>query len=163
VPFATEESAAALVVALALVAVARFWRALLTATRAAMGPRPEWTYAAALKLEVQVVTVAPWLWLFTWVLIELSMAFSASASMLLLVTYFAATAVGCVAAGRARRAPRVRQLGLGLALVSAATAVYGASTYFDFAARIVAYLVTSAFLLGIAYWYRRPGATPAAA
>lgn len=163
VPFATEESAAALVVALALVAVARYWRSLLTATRAAMGPRPEWTYAATLKLEVQAVTVAPWLWMFTWVLIELSMAFSASASMLLLVTYFAATAVGCVAAGRARRAPRVRQLGLGLALVSAATAVYGASTYFDFAARIAAYLVTSAFLLGIAYWYRRPGATPAAA
>jgi hypothetical protein len=162
-PFATEPSAAALVVAVALVIVARFWRALLNATRTAMGGRPQWTYASALKVQVKAVTVAPWLWVFVWVLIELSMAFSASASMLLLVTYFAATAVGCVAAGRAKRAPRVRHVGLGLALVSAATAVYGASTYFDFAARIAAYLVTSAFLLGIAYWYRRPGATPAAA
>jgi len=159
-PFATEPSAAALVVAVALVIVARFWRALLNATRTAMGGRPQWTYASALKVQVKAVTVAPWLWVFVWVLIELSMAFSASASMLLLVTYFAATAVGCVAAGRAKRAPRVRHVGLGLALVSAATAVYGASTYFDFAARIAAYLVTSAFLLGIAYWYRRPGATP---
>jgi hypothetical protein len=41
--------------------------------------------------------------------------------------------------------------------------VYGANTYFDFGARIAAYLVTSAFLLGIAYWYRRPGVAPTAA
>jgi hypothetical protein len=64
----------------------------------------------------------------------------------------------CVAVGRARRAARVRQVGLVLALGAASTAFYGASSYFDFGARILAYLVTSAFLLGIAYWYRRPGA-----
>ena len=100
------------------------------------------------------------MWVFVWWLIELVTAFSASASTLLLVTYFAATAVGCVATGRARRSSRLRQIGLGLALLSAGTALYGAHEYFDFGARIAAYLVTSAFLLGIAYWYRRPGAEP---
>lgn len=100
---------------------------------------------------------APWVWMFFWVLIELSMAYSASTSTLLLVTYFATTAVASVAAGRMRNAPRVRQIGLALAVVAAGTAVYGASTYFDSGTRILAYLVTSAFLLGIAFWYRRPG------
>jgi hypothetical protein len=162
-PFATEPSATAFIVAIGLVVVARFWRALRVATRTSIGTRPEWSYAAAIKLLVRVLTLAPWLWVFIWVLVELSMAYSPSTSTLLLVTYFAATAVACVAAGRARRAARLRQAGLALGLVAAGTAVYGASTYFDFAARIVAYLVTSAFLLGIAYWYRRPGASPAAA
>lgn len=162
-PFRTEPSATALIVAVAIVAIARFWRAIRVATRTSMGERPEWTYAASLKLLVRVLTLAPWLWTFLWVLIELAMAFSPSTSTLLLVTYFAATAVACVAAGRARHAPRLRQTGLALGLVAAGTAVYGANTYFDFAARIAAYLVTSAFLLGIAYWYRRPGASPAAA
>jgi hypothetical protein len=162
-PFRTEPSATALVVAVGLVAVARFWSAIRVATRTSMGERPEWTYAASLKRLVGALTLAPWLWMFLWVLVELAMAFSPSTSTLLLVTYFAATAVACVAAGRARHAPRLRQAGLALGLVAAGTAVYGASTYFDFAARIAAYLVTSAFLLGIAYWYRRPGASPAAA
>ena len=163
VPFTTEPSVTALIVGIGLVIVARFWRALRVATRTSTGARPEWSYAGAIKLLVRVLTLAPWLWVFLWVLVELAMAYSPSTSTLLLVTYFAATAVGCVAVGRARRAARLRQAGLALGLVAAGTAVYGASTYFDFAARIAAYLVTSAFLLGIAYWYRRPGASPAAA
>jgi hypothetical protein len=162
-PFSTEPSATALIVAAGFVAVARFWRALRISTRTSTGERPEWSYAGAIKFLIRVVTLAPWLWVFVWVLVELAMAYSPSTSTLLLVTYFAATAVACVAAGRARRAARLRQAGLALGLVAAGTAVYGASTYFDFAARIVAYLVTSAFLLGIAYWYRRPGASPATA
>jgi hypothetical protein len=161
--FATEPSATALIVAAGFVAAARFWRALRVATRTSTGERPEWSYAGAIKFLIRVVTLAPWLWVFVWVLVELAMAYSPTTSTLLLVTYFAATAVACVAAGRARRAARLRQAGLALGLVAAGTAVYGASTYFDFAARIVAYLVTSAFLLGIAYWYRRPGASPATA
>lgn len=109
------------------------------------------------KVEVRGVTVAPWVWAFIWVMFELAMAYSASTATLLLVTYFAATAVACVAAGRARRSARLRQTGLALALVAAGTACFGATSYFGLGTRIVAYLVTSAFLLGIAYWYRRPG------
>lgn len=161
-PFQTEPSTTALIVLAGLVVVARFWRAIRVATRTSMGERPEWTYAGSLKLIVRALTLAPWLWAFVWALVELAMAYSPSTSTLLLVTYFAATAVACVAAGRARHAARLRQTGLALGLVAAATAVYGANTYFDFAARIAAYLVTSAFLLGIAYWYRRPGPSPVA-
>jgi hypothetical protein len=160
-PFMTEPSMTALMVVIGLVIVGRFWRRIRAATRASIGEQPEWTYAGSLKRLVRLVTLAPWVWAFVWVMVELSMAVSPSTSMLLLVTYFAATAVACVAAGRARRAAKVRQTGLALGLVAAGTAVYGANTYFDFAARIAAYLVTSAFLLGIAYWYRRPGASPA--
>jgi hypothetical protein len=123
-----------------------------------MGERPEWSYAANAKLLVRGAAIVPWVWAFIWVMIELSMAYSASTSTLLLVTYFAATAVGCVGVGRARNSARLRQVGLALALVATATAFYGATTYFDIAARILAYLVTSAFLLGIAYWYRQTAA-----
>jgi hypothetical protein len=157
-PFMTEPSASALVITIALIVLARFWFGLRAATRQAMGDRPERTYVESMRLLLRAAALAPWVWAFLWVLVELSMAFSPSTSTLLLVVYFAGAAVGCVAAGRARRSAWLRQAGLGLALGSAATAVYGAGTYFDFGARIAAYLVTSAFLLGIAYWYRRPGA-----
>ncbi len=156
-PFSTEASLSALLVAVALVVVARFWYWVRVATRASMADRAEWTYAGALRYVVRGVTVAPWVWAFIWVMLELGMVYSASTGALLLVTYFAATAVACVAAGRARHSARLRQTGLALALVAAGTACYGATSYFGFGARIAAYLVTSAFLLGIAYWYRRPG------
>jgi len=78
------------------------------------------------------------------------------------VVYFATTAIAAVGVGHVRRLAEVRQIGLALALLAAATAVYGATSYFDVGARVLAYLVTSAFLLGIAYWYRRRGvASPA--
>lgn len=154
-PFATEASAAALVVLAAFVLLARAWPLLRRATRASLGDRAEWTYAGELRALLRVVTAAPWAWAFVWAMIELAMAYSRSTSTLLLVVYFATTAVATVAVGRMRRRARLRQLGLALALLAAATAYYGASSYFDFGARIAAYLVTSVFLLGIAYWYRR--------
>jgi hypothetical protein len=156
-PFTTVPSATALLVTAAFVLLARFWYWVRVATRESIADRPEWTYAGSLRVVVRAVTLAPWVWAFVWVLIELSMAYSPSTATLLLVTYFAATAVGCVATGRVRHSARLRQLGLALALVAASTAFFGATSYFDFATRIAAYLVTSAFLLGIAYWYRRPG------
>ena len=156
-PFVTEPSAGAAVVLVGMIAVARLWQALRTATRAAMGDQPEWTYASGAQLLLRAVTIAPWVWAFAWGFLELSMAHSASTSTLLVVTYFAATAVGCVGVGRARRSARLRQTGLFLAIAAAVTAFYGATTWFDLGTRIAAYLVTSAFLLGIAYWYRRPG------
>ena len=85
------------------------------------------------------------------------MAFSKSTSTLLLVVYFAACAVFGVALGHRRQSGGVRKTGLALALLAAATAVYGASSFFVVGMRVLAYLVISAFLLGIAYWYRRPG------
>ncbi len=163
VPFTTEPSLTALAVTIALVIIARFWRGLFDATCEAMGGRPRRTYAENVRGMLQATIAAPWAWAFTWVLIELAMAYSASTSTLLLVTYFAVTAVMSVAVGRMNGSARLRQIGLCLALAAAATSVYGASTYFDIGARVLAYLVTSAFLLGIAYWYRRPGGAPASA
>jgi hypothetical protein len=162
-PFDTEPSLVALSVTVALVIIARFWRWIFDATCEAMGGRPRRRYSSELRALLRSAIAAPWLWAFSWVLIELAMAYSPSTSTLLLVTYFAVTAVSSVAVGRARESAALRQLGLLLALAAAATAVYGASTYFDIGARILAYLVTSAFLLGIAYWYRRPGPEPVSA
>jgi hypothetical protein len=162
-PFARPSSASALIVLIGLVIVARSWRTIRVATRASYRqglPRRRVSFE---RRTLRITTISPWIWGFVWVLLELRFAFSATAAMLLLVTYFAATAVGCVAVGRWRSSSRLRQIGLALAIVSAATAVYGAHAYFDFGARIVAYLVTSAFLLGIAYWYRRPGPAPSPA
>jgi hypothetical protein len=161
-PFMTGASFAALMVTLALAIVARTWRWLFEATRAAMGPRARRSYAHRVRAMLKAAIAAPWAWAFVWVLVELAMAYSPSTSTLLLVTYFAATAVASVAVGRVRRSARLRRIGLGLALAAAATSVYGASTYFNIGNRILAYLVTSAFLLGIAYWYRRPGAAATA-
>ncbi|MGH2901174.1 MAG: hypothetical protein ACREBE_22335, partial [bacterium] len=161
-PFSTAPSVSALLVTAALVIVARFWRSLLEATCEALTRRPRRMYTDTLRTMLDALVAAPWAWAFLWVLVELAMAYSPSTSTLLLVTYFAATAVMAVAVGRMRHSARIRQLGLGLALAAAATSVYGASTYFDIGVRIVAYLVTSAFLLGIAYWYRRPGSAAVA-
>jgi hypothetical protein len=162
-PFTTEPSLCALTVTIALAIIARFWRRLFDATCEAMGGRPRRTYAENVRVMMRAVIAAPWGWAFAWVFIELAMAYSPSTSTLLLVTYFASTAVMSVAVGRMNGSARLRQIGLVLALAAAGTSVYGASTYFDIGARVLAYLVTSAFLLGIAYWYRRPGTAAASA
>jgi hypothetical protein len=159
-PFLTEASGDAAILLAAMIIVTRSWRRIWRATRAAILGVPTANDIRSMRAVILIVVTAPWIWAFLWILIELALAFSASASTLLLVTYFAATAVGCVGVGRVRGSARLRQVGLGLALASAGTAVYGARAYFDSGARIAAYLVTSAFLLGIAYWYRRPGAAP---
>jgi len=159
-PFLRESSASAVILLVGLIIIARSWKAIRDATRASFQGGSVRRRVEFERRTLRAATLSPWVWAFIWVMSELALAFSPTASTLLLVTYFAATAVGCVAVGRSRSSSRIRQVGLGLAVVSAATAVYGANTYFDFGARIVAYLVISAFLLGIAYWYRRPGPAP---
>ena len=154
-PFTGEPSFTAAWVTVFLILIARFRGWIADSAPPIVEKRPGRADAADLSLVRGLARLAPWAWAFTWVLIELGKAFSRSTSTLLLVIYFAATAVAAVAVGHLRRTPELRQLGLALALLAAATAVYGATTYFDVGARVLAYLVTSAFLLGIAYWYRR--------
>ena len=149
-PFGTEPSLAALFVTIALAMVSRV-RAGLSAAMDAVNPGRD------RELGGSIVVVAPWAWAFWWGFLELSMAFSKSTSTLLLVVYFAACAVFGVALGHQRHSAGVRKTGLALALLAAATAVYGATSFFVVGMRVLAYLVISAFLLGIAYWYRRPG------
>ena len=160
-PFVTLASACAAAVTLTLIVVARFRESIVAATRASTPASSSRGDESSLPAFTgRVAGAAPWVWTFVWALVELAKAYSPSTSTLLLVTYFAATGVACVAMGRARELARLRHIGLGLALVAALTAIYGASQYFDFGARILAYLVTSVFLLGIAYWYRKPGTEP---
>jgi hypothetical protein len=95
-------------------------------------------------------------WAFVWVHQELSFAFSETVATLLRVSNYAATSVAAVGVGRSRRVPLLRHLGLGLAVLAAGTALYGARDL-TIAAKIGADLVAAVFLLAIAYWYRRPG------
>ena len=154
-PFTGEPTLTAAWVTLFLVLVSRFRGWIADSARPLVAERPDQVASADVSFMRRFARLAPWVWAFLWVLIELGKAFSRSTSTLFLVIYFAATAIAAVAVGHIRRSPELRQLGLALALLAAATAVYGATTYFDVGARVLAYLVTSAFLLGIAYWYRR--------
>jgi hypothetical protein len=151
-PFGTEASFASLCVTITLVLVSSARGRLRDAMDAV---RP----ARDADLGRQIVIVAPWAWAFLWGFLELALAFSKSTSTLLLVVYFAACAVFGVALGHKRQSAGVRKTGLALALLASATAVYGTTNFFVVGLRVLAYLVISAFLLGIAYWYRRPGAT----
>jgi hypothetical protein len=150
-PFSTEASFTALCVTIALV-IASLVRGRLHAAMEAVR-RGRDTHIGRL-----IVTAAPWGWAFWWGFLELGMSFSKSTSTLLLVVYFAACAVAGVALGHRRHSAGARRTGLALALLAAGTAVYGATSFFVVGMRVLAYLVISAFLLGIAYWYRRPGA-----
>ena len=156
-PFATEASFAALCVTIALWLVARFRHHLAEAMRIAGAVRRTPVPESERRVRYAIVIAAPWAWAFVWGYLELSIAFSRSTSTLLLVIYFAACAVAGVAVGHTRQSGGARKVGLALALLAAATAVYGATSFFEVGVRVLAYLVTSAFLLGIAYWYRRPG------
>jgi hypothetical protein len=134
---------------------------------------PFLTSASAVALAVAVAAgVLAWLsrgdaalalaalFTFAWINEELAYAVSPSVSTLLLVTWYAATGVASVGLGRHKRIPRLRHIGLGLAAIAAALAMRAAWGLSATGARIGAYLVVSAFLLGIAWWYRRSGPAP---
>jgi hypothetical protein len=136
-PFATRESAVALAL---LVAIFVAWRCV--------------TREPKLEAVLRGAVVG---WAFLWVHQELAFAFNPTAATLLRVTYYAATSVAAVGLGRARGVPILRHLGLGLAVLAAGTALYGAKDLPSIGAKIGADLVAAVFLLAIAYWYRRPG------
>lgn len=103
---------------------------------------------------------APWAFAFLWVHQEIAWAVSPTVATLLRVSYYALTSVVCVGIGRWRDQAALRHVGLGLALVAGATALYGAHGLSAIAARVASYLVVSIFLLAIAYWYRRRDDAP---
>ena len=135
-PLGTPESAVAAAVLVALLA--------------------SWRLAADAKTE-RILLGGVVVWAFAWIHQELVWAFNPTISTLLIVTYYAAASVAAVGIGRARRIPLLRHVGLGLAIVAAGTALYGARHLDAVGARIAADLVAAVFLLAIAYWYRRPG------
>lgn len=137
-PFGTSETAVAAVVFAAIAASLYLARA----------PRVVTTLRAAVVV-----------WGFVWVHQEIAFAVNATVATLLRVTYYAATSVAAVGVGRERGHALLRHAGLGLGILAAATALWGARRLDAIAARIVADLVAAVFLLGIAYWYRTPGGT----
>jgi hypothetical protein len=137
-PFTTVESAASLAVLLA-------WAAVLYAARI------EESESSRQTARTGIVAFA-----FLWGHQELAHAVSPTSASLLLIGYYAANSVAFVAWGRARRSPLLRRVGLGLGIIAAWLAVRGAWDLPSAGARIVAYLIVSGFLLGIAWWYRQP-------
>jgi hypothetical protein len=144
VPFTTVESATSLAVALA-------WAAALHAARTDDDETSRTT------ARIGLVGFA-----FLWGHQELVHAISPSISSLLLIAYYAVTSMGFVGWGRARRSARLRRVGLALGIIAALLAVRGAWDMPSAGARILAYLVVSGFLLGIAWWYRQPDEAPPA-
>jgi hypothetical protein len=140
-PFATRASATAFAVAVCWAITAR------------LAPRIPIDRGRA----IGAASIGAWTWAFAWVHQEIARAISPTISTLLLVTYYASTSVAAVGLGRARSIAWLRHVGLVLGLVAAATAIRGARSLEDVWAEIAAYLVTSVFLLGIAYWYRKQG------
>ena len=108
---------------------------------------------------IRVLRGAVIVWAFVWVHQEIAFAFNETVATLLRVSYYASTSVLAVGIGRAQRHALLRHVGLGLGIVAAATALYGARQLDAVAARIAADLVAAVFLLGIAYWYRTPGSS----
>lgn len=135
-PFGTEESAVAAIVLLSVLAA--------------------WRMARDGRIEV-VLRGAALAFAFAWVHQEIAFALNETVATLLRVTYYASTSVAAVGIGRARRIALLRHIGLVLAIVAAGTALYGARNLEAIGARIGADLVAAVFLLGIAYWYRKPG------
>lgn len=117
-----------------------------------------WRFAGRDATLQRLLGAAVLVWAFVWIHQEIVAAYTPTVAMLLRVSYYAVTSVLAVGAGRARGAPILRHVGLGLAVLAAATALYGARRLESIAARIGADLVAAVFLLAIAYWYRRPGA-----
>jgi hypothetical protein len=143
-PFTTRESAASFAVFLA-------WTAVLFLARSAEDEASEKT------ARVGLVAFA-----FLWGHQELAYAISPTTSSLLLIGYYAVNSVAFVAWGRARGSAPLRRVGLALGIIAACLAVRGAWDLPSAGARIVAYLLVSGFLLGIAWWYRQPDDQPAA-
>ncbi|HJQ19661.1 MAG TPA: DUF2339 domain-containing protein [Gemmatimonadaceae bacterium] len=148
-PFGTIASAVSLAVLTSLAAAWQFARLDRSPTRGSVWSDPR-----------RVLLAGVIVWAFSWIHQEIATAFNPTAATLLRVSYYALTSVLSVGVGRARGVALLRHAGLGLAIVAAGTALYGARALEAISARIGADLVAAVFLLAIAYWYRKPGAAP---
>ena len=160
VPFATRPSLAALAVLAACLVAASWAEAMARGLAApdrrdAVAPGGEWPGGAR---EVQRwALAAPWVWAFVWAHRELAAAWSPSIATFALVSLEVAVAVALVWVGRQRDARLMRHGGLLLAVVAAVRALTAVHAVASVSMKIASYLVVSAFLLGIAYLYRRRG------
>jgi hypothetical protein len=115
-------------------------------------------WAATLRLPGTAPRIGLGAFLFLWVHEELAAAIAPNVAILLLVSWYAIGSVAAVGAGRSLAIARLRHAGLCLGVVAALLALKVAWRLDNTAARIGSYMVVSSFLLGIAWWYRKPGA-----
>lgn len=141
-PFLTQASVAA-------AALSAAW--VLLSWHTARSVRPGSVLAE--DLPRSAIRVAGWVVAFFWVRQELARAVSPDVSGFLLVAWYAVSGVGSIFIGRARGLPMLRQVGLGLSLFAALTALTQA-TSLAIGWRVASYLLTGAFLLGVAWSYR---------
>lgn len=141
-PFLTQAS-------LAAGAVSAAW--VLLSWHTARSVRPGSLLAQ--DLPRSVIRVAGWVVAFFWVRQELARAYSADVSGFLLVAWYAVSGVASIFIARARGLPMLRQVGLALSLFAALTALTQA-TALAIGWRVGSYLLTGAFLLGVAWSYR---------
>jgi hypothetical protein len=97
----------------------------------------------------------PWAAGFVWIYVELARAISPDVSAFLLVAYFAGTGLAVLSAGTRRARPRLRQVGLGLALIAGLKALFEAGERRSILAKLGIYLIAGAYLLIVAYVYRK--------
>ena len=164
VPLGTTETAVALAVALSWGAAAflaeRVVAAFSSIPSTASASASLESFASSEARDRRLVHAARWFfaaWVFAWFNVEIAHAIDHTTSLLLMITYYAVTGVATVWGGRRFKRPELRRVGLALALLAAIVAFDGARGIEAVAARVAGYLVTAIFLLGIAYWYRRPG------
>jgi hypothetical protein len=147
-PFLTPESAAAAAICAAWLLFS--WHAARTGAEA--GGVVNTLPRTMLRILGAVLT-------FLWIHVELAQTVSIDVSTFLLVAYYAVTGILAIGVGRWRAIPLLRQLGLALSVLAALKAMAETSSL-SIGWRVGGYLLSGAFLLGVAYWYRGTGGAP---
>jgi hypothetical protein len=109
-------------------------------------------------MRAQRMTVVRWTTAavgFFWVQGELQGAYSATAAFALLVGYYAITGFAAIEWGRHTGARALRIAGLGLTVFAAWKSLLAVLALDDIAVRVGVLFLVSAFLIGVAYRYRR--------
>lgn len=150
-PFATTASLAAAALAAAWLVVS--WHV----SRAELGLSGPGARDPDARTAVRLAGAAVTFW---WGRDELARAYSADVATFLLVLYYAVVGVAAIFAGRSRRIPVLRHVGLALAMYAALKAIAQASSL-AIGLRVGSYFLAGLFLLAVAYWYRARDETPA--
>jgi hypothetical protein len=98
-----------------------------------------------------------WVVAFAWGHEELRQAWSPAIATFALVAYYALVGVVTIGVGRLRGSATARKVGLALAVLAGLKAVVQAASITAIGLRVGSYLLVGAFLLGVAWWYRKGG------
>lgn len=94
--------------------------------------------------------------LFAWGWFELGRTVSYDVATSLVTLYFAAAGVGSILVGRQRSIALLRQIGLGLCVLAALSAVVRVWGLDSIGIKFATLVLVGLFVLGVGYWYRKP-------